>query len=73
MDPRAWSDDNGTAYVALMAASWLGVALLISYTVLKIVGTPFEPIDPVYVVALTTIFYSVARGHTKSKRNEIGA
>lgn len=73
MNPRMWLEENGTVYVALMAASWLGVALLISYTVLKIAGLSVEPIDPLYVVALTSIFYILATERSKSKTSGNGA
>lgn len=73
MNPRTWLEENGTVYVALMAASWLGVAVLISYTALKIAGLSFEPIDPLYVVALTSTFYILATERSKSKTSGNGA
>lgn len=61
-----WLEKRDAAYVGLVAASLVGVAILVSYTVMAILSVSLEPIDPAVVAALTIILAVIAGEHAKS-------
>lgn len=72
MGPRTWLDKKGMTYTMLLVVSLMGVAYLLFITVMKLAGTPFEPIDPITVAVLSAILAVVAGEHLKSNGRSNG-
>ena len=74
MFPRKWLHEKGMLYVGLLAASTIGIALLIAFTAMVVVDSSFEPIvDPAIVSVMVVLTAVAAHELSKSDGNENGS